>query len=368
MRRKLRDVGAEPARWGEMPDAGPAPVVWVHAGAGVPRAALDLLRAQVAEADPDIAFALTREPDHPEPALAPPVPDEHPGFAAALLDRWRPAALVWAGQPVRPILLTAAGARGLRPVIAGGPMPADVERAGRAQSRLALGSARIALAGGYSQAEALRRAGVPASRIEVVGPLQSNAGALPIDEPHHEALSRALAGRPVWLAAGVPRDMIGDILEAQIELRRRTHRAILVLEAENPPEGPGIVAEHDMPGPEDAVLAVRPGRRGLWARLAQVTVLVGTLRGAEMDTLVPAAVGSAVIHGGPPGRLDAAGGAVRIGNAAQVVAAVEDLLAPDRAAILARAGWEVATEGAEATVRLAQAILDAVDDAPPGTA
>ncbi|PRY92796.1 3-deoxy-D-manno-octulosonic-acid transferase [Hasllibacter halocynthiae] len=351
-----------------MPPTGPAPVVWLHAGATLSASALEVVRAQVAEEDSGITFALTREPDHAEADIGLPVPEDRPGFAAALLDRWRPAALVWAGGPVRPILLAAAAQRGLMPILAGGPDGSEIERVGRANARLALGGARIALPADHAQAEALRRVGIPKARIKVAGPLLGTAAAPPVDEARRQELASALAGRPVWLAAGAPAGMVADLLEAQAELRRRAHRVLLVLEADEPPEGPGIVSEHGTPGFDDSVLAVRPGQQGLWARLAAVTVLAGTLDGRQMDPLVPASVGSAVIHGGPPGRLDAAGGAVRIGGPAQIVAAVEDLLAPDRAAILARAGWEVATEGAEATAMLTQAILDAVDDAPPGTA
>ena len=360
MKRLADPVEAE-ARRGRPPPVEGDAVAWLHAGDALGRGALSVLRQRLSEEDPSIALAVTGRA-----GTAP--PDDYPGFVRAFLDAWRPAAMVWAEPGFRPILQGEALERGLRPIIVGGPREHDVERTGRRVGRFLCAPTRIALVAGYAEAETLRRLGVPATHVEVTGDLQSVPSVPAVDEERLGALAAALAGRPVWLAAGTPSALVPSLSAAQGELRRRMHKALMILETDTPPAPKsGIVradADTGLPDRETAILVVPPGTRGLWARLASVTVLSDTLAGDPGDPSVPAALGSAVIHAGPPSPLDALGGAVRIASAAQVAAAVEDLLAPDRAAILARVGWDLATEGAEATDRLVAEIIAAVDDAP----
>ncbi|MGR3540500.1 MAG: glycosyltransferase N-terminal domain-containing protein [Hasllibacter sp.] len=363
------------ARLGEPPKRpGRGPVAWIHLGPSHREGTATALAERLAEEDPDIDLVATADRPEAGAPAAPPAPADHPGFAAAFLDRLRPAAMIWAAPAPRPILMDEALGRGLRPIVVGGPREADIERVGRRVARHLFEPARRALASGFAEAQALSRLGVPAPPREIVGPLQARPLVRPVDEGRRAALAGALAGRPVWLAAGTPGGMVRDLLDAQTELRRRAHRAILILEtaAPPPPDADGVLrtsgGDGALPDVGISVLIVPPGETGLWARLASVTLLAGTLAGEGADPMLPAALGSAVIHGGPHGALDAAGGAVRIGSVAQVAAAVEDLLAPDRAAVLARAGWELATDGAEATDRLVAEILAAVDEAPAGAA
>ena len=114
---------------------------------------------------------------------------------------------------------------------------------------------------------------------------------------------------------------------------------------------------------------------GLWYRLASVTYMGGTLtRGGESPRhpFEPAGLGSAIVHGPHPSAhaaewqaLDRAGGARRIYAAGALPSAIEDLSAPDAAARLARAAWEVATAGAEITRRIADAILSDLPETAP---
>ena len=60
---------------------------------------------------------------------------------------------------------------------------------------------------------------------------------------------------------------------------------------------------------------------------------------------------------------DTAGAARVVLNGAELGRAVEALLAPDRVALMAHAGWDVATRGAEVTNRIVDLIHEAVSRA-----
>jgi 3-deoxy-D-manno-octulosonic-acid transferase len=142
-------------------------------------------------------------------------------------------------------------------------------------------------------------------------------------------------------------------------------------------------AEGEEPGEGTQVfLADGPGEMGLWLRLAPLAFLGGTLPGGcgGRNPFEAAALGAALIHGpnlAPHGeawgRLGASGASRRVADGAELGRAVEALLAPDRAARMAHAGWDVATKGAEVANRVADLILAALARAergamPPGPA
>ena len=124
--------------------------------------------------------------------------------------------------------------------------------------------------------------------------------------------------------------------------------------------------------PEDntqVYLADGTGEMGLWLRLAPLALLGGTLPGGAggRNPNEAAALGSALLHGpvvAPHaeawGRLDAAGAARVVLNGAELGRAVDALLAPDRVAAMAHAGWDVATRGAEVSNRVADLIHEAL--------
>ena len=105
-------------------------------------------------------------------------------------------------------------------------------------------------------------------------------------------------------------------------------------------------------------------------RLAPVTFLGGSLVSGVggRDPFEAAALGSAILYGPNVGRYLAAYsrlasvGAARIVKDAETLAgAVQRLSAPDQAAAMAHAAWEVVTQGAEATDRLLDLLQDTLD-------
>ena len=287
--------------------------------------------------------------------------------AAAFAARHGVSALVWADGALDPLFLDAAGL----PLVV---LPSWTETCRIVPgpiARRALGeilSGHKVLAGGQTARRRLQRdvhAPVP---TEVSGPLQEAPPLPEDDEPRRSRLTAALEGRPVWFAVAVPPEQQRALVQAQSEIVSRSHRALLVLESED-----GIVWEAaSAPGQQERVLrATGPEERGLWFRIASVTLMGDSFEhGGRTDPLAPAALGSAVVHGPATGlphrsyaRLETAGGALRIGSLTEVAGAVDALLVPDRAAVQAAAAWEEVTRGAEATDRAAQILVDILEAA-----
>lgn len=117
-------------------------------------------------------------------------------------------------------------------------------------------------------------------------------------------------------------------------------------------------------------MPTRSSELGLWYRLAPVTFMGGTLvpGGSGRNPFEPAALGSAILHGPHPGPYPEAYALLAEARAARLVAgpdalaeAVTELIAPDRAALLAHNAWAASSGGAEVTDRVAGAVLAALD-------
>jgi 3-deoxy-D-manno-octulosonic-acid transferase len=121
-------------------------------------------------------------------------------------------------------------------------------------------------------------------------------------------------------------------------------------------------------------IADTEGELGLWYRLAPVAFFGGTLvpGGRPRHPFEAAALGAAILRGpalaaDDPNRpvWDRLGqiGACRIvGDAGDLGDAVGDLLAPDRAAQMARAGWEASSAGTVAAERVVALLLATIGD------
>ena len=109
---------------------------------------------------------------------------------------------------------------------------------------------------------------------------------------------------------------------------------------------------------------------GLWYRVAPVSLLAGTLNGTKggHNPMDAAALGSAILHGPAVGthaplyqRLTDAGAAQKVQGKDELTVQVIQLSAPDKAAEMALAGWQVVTEGAALTDYLLDRIHDMLD-------
>ncbi|SMX46375.1 3-deoxy-D-manno-octulosonic acid transferase [Actibacterium lipolyticum] len=237
-----------------------------------------------------------------------------------------------------------------------------------------------------AQAERLRKAGIPDARIEITGPLCEGPAALPCNESERENLSRLMAGRQSWLAActSAAEDII--VIEAHASVARHAHRLLLILVPGDPDRGPSLAdnlrqegwrvalrSTDEEPDEETQIfVADTSGEMGLWHRLAPVAFLGGTLspdgHGTGADPAGPAGLGVAIMHGPKTSdhedyytKLDTAGAARTVRDAPSLARALETLIAPDQAAKLAHAAWEVSSSGAETTERIVSQLAPALD-------
>ena len=382
-----------PAPVGPVPQRAARPagrLVWLHApGLDAQRPLIALARRLLAEAGVSVLLtAQDRLPDAlPRGVLSDTPPPDTPLESRAFLDHWLPGAGVIAEGELRPALIHAALERGIPMMIVEGREPFVMR--GRegwwpGLVRGLLAEFRQVLVIDEPAARAFRRAGAVSARVFAAGRMELPSAALPCTEAERAALSRALASRPVWLAAGLPAPEEAIVIAAHRALLRLSHRLLLIVVPEDPDragplaermsqvEGWTVARRGAEEEPDDdthVYIADNAAEYGLWYRLAPVTYLGGSLSapGCRISPLAPAALGSALVHGPRTGtwgtvigRLAAAQAAALVGSAADLAATMAELLAPDRAARLAQAAWMVTSEGAEVTDRVLALLRDHV--------
>ena len=319
------------------------------------------------------------------------VPPDLPAEARAFLSHWKPDLAVMAEGELRPALLHEAEEMGIPLVMVEARAPAfpkDREGWWPGLMRALLSAFRAVHAVDGSAARAFRRAGAPPQAVEALGRLEYPSVALPCTEAERAALARILSTRPVWFAADLPEEEEDRIIQAHRAALKLAHRLLLILAPQRPErlealartleeqEGWAVARRfaEEEPDADCQVYLVDPGAEfGLWYRLAPITYLGGSLSGAgaARDPMEAAALGSALIHGPRAGqfglalgRLAAAQATTLVGSALDLGEAVADLLSPDRSARQAKAAWEAASDGREATeaaLRLVRGMLEKVD-------
>lgn len=375
------------------PGEGPLIVIHVADRDGDPAPLGALIKAMLARR-PGMRFAFMGEalPDgllSPDlRAIVTPLPRDADA-ARALIDSMAPRALLLVGDHLPAALILAMNEARL-PVILCEARLADYPKTSLFRGAVNRGlMARVSrvLAPDPLAASAARALGADAGRIEMTGPVTETLPPLGANEAERLALAQILSGRHVWLAAAPTLPEIGPLLAAHQLVLQHNHRALLILAGLPEAAVPGILAqttalglgavlrsEDEDPSADDHVLiADDPYEMGLWYRLAPVCFMGGTL--IEGDGLAPrhpfepAALGSAIIHGpqnGPYGaewvQLDGAAAARQVISPDDLTLAIADLAAPDQAAILAGNAWAVSTGGAAVLRRIADAVIDAMED------
>jgi 3-deoxy-D-manno-octulosonic-acid transferase len=226
-----------------------------------------------------------------------------------------------------------------------------------------------------SHAERLVRAGASKEVTIVTGAMEDCAPALPYSETERTEVVSVLESRPVWLVANAHPDEAVAIAKAQKEASRRAHRLLMIAVPKDVRFVAPLCASLETLGLNVALrsetdrlmdshqvyLVDTEEELGLWYRIAPLSYIGGTLAGSGCsDPFEAITLGSAVIYGPQvspfqksANRLNAAGGAILIRNASDLGDAVERLLAADKAATQAHVAWDVATQGANVTNRIA---------------
>ncbi len=313
-------------------------------------------------------------------------PSETAGSVSRFLDHWHPDAAVILGTPNRPNLVTATDARNI-PLFLAAPERGQMAPGGKLpQTSVAIMQHFQAfLVPSAAEAQAFQFLDVPSEKVIVSGPLSDTVLALACDSDALEHYSQLHGGRPVWLAAQITNSEFDAVEKAQRRTIRGAHRLLLIIVPRNPTDGPSITAKLDEKGwrtalrsrgemPDEAVqvfVADDPDEMGLWYRLAPVAFLGGTLDSVAepTDPFDPAALGSALIHGPEylPSferyqRLIEADATSEIAFPDELGDAVFQLLSPDKAAMLAHAGWAVTSESAHVVEQLAELIDISLDE------
>ncbi len=378
---------------GASQDWAAGPLVWIHAADAEQIAALIQLGLRAQAMRPDLRVLLTAAEAGDLPEKLPAgmrsevLGDDQTGQVRAFLSRWQPRLCVWQFGHLRPTLLNAARSVGLPMLLI------DADELGfqehrlpwrRRSDRLMLGHFSAIFANSANVARTLVRNGADPDRVEVTGPLQEGGAALPCNEDDRADLSETLAIRPVWLAPMVQPDEVPTVIEAHRQALRVAHRLMLILVPNRPEDGAAMIAslrdqglrhvvwsEGGLPEETTQVLVADTyGELGLWYRLAPLTFMGSSLTAGHggRDPYEPAALGSAILYGPNVGRhlraysrFAKAGAARMVRDASSLSNAVLRMNAPDQAAAMAQAAWEVATEGAEVTDKVLEQIEDLLD-------
>lgn len=368
-------------------------ILWGHATSETRAATLTQIATRLRSQRPDLHLLLTLPAGQPVPDIKRPfitvlpVPDDTPPDIATFLDQWSPDLCLWTGGNLRPMLIHQAAARNIPMFLI------DADEAGFAASRWrwlpdptlgALRQFRQILASTANAAAKLLKLGVPAQDITITGPLMEGTAALPCNEAARDLMAQIIDGRPLWLAAMVQPAEVAPVVAAHRAALRSAHRRLLILVPDDITQGDAITATLRAQGwrvaqwglgehPDEVsqiLVADTRNDMGLWYRLAPVTFMASSLDPGHggQDPFEPAGLGSAILYGPNVtryrttyARLADAGAARMVRDADTLAAAVTLLTAPDQAAAMAHAAWEVTTAGAEVTDTVLDLIQDTLD-------
>lgn len=223
------------------------------------------------------------------------------------------------------------------------------------------------------------KAGMPLEKLSVVGSMSQAPLALKCNETEREMLADSFRHRTVWLAVGVPEAEEQQVLDVHREVLRASHRLLLILHPADPMRGPKLyelfskhfntsLRSRDDPitSETQVYIADTEGERGLWYRLAVMCYMGGSFSdGSVFNPMEAAGLGCAIVHGPEGGSFGdvyellaerrATRRLVRADALGRILSAA---LRPELAADMAHAGWQIVSEGTEATETLVAALLN----------
>lgn len=368
--------------------AADAPTVWIYAETHEQGRALSSLCARLIGLRPEVQIVASGAVPERFDIVKCDLPAENATECGGFVQALRPQIVLWAGSKLRPTLLDALARHGsylialdARDTLWTTPAPRWMPDPG--PPTLTLFNSFYTVNAGANRR--LRRLGVDRNRLFKKGPLIDTDPPPNCDEQTHLELTTLMTGRPVWLAAGLQADEAGDVLRAHRMTSRLAHRLLLILVPANEAEAPRMVAEaeelqlrlcqwdHGESPDEQTQVLITEGAEdiGLWYRLAPLVFLGGSLTHGHggQDPYVAAALGSAILYGPNVGhhvdaysRLVDAGAARIVRDADSLAAAVSHLVAPDQAATMAHAGWDLVSSGAELVDAVLSEICAHFDD------
>jgi 3-deoxy-D-manno-octulosonic-acid transferase len=372
-------------------------LLWINAPEPSAQAAAQDLAQRLLHLRYDLSVVITPGTGEAQvsPILTSALPSDAPQAAREFVQHWRPDCMLWLFGDLRPNLLTETHASGCPMILA----DADAQGfAGRRDRwlpdvpRQLLCRFRFLLARNPEAKARITQLGIPSERIDLHTPLRPGGQILPCAETDLTALGACLAGRSVWLASHLQAAEIPAVLRAHRQALKLSHRLLLVLhpapdvpvetmiaqiQAENFRHARWSTGEEPTEATQ-VLISEDPADLGLFYRIAPLSFMGSSLVAGHggLNPFDAAVLGSAVLYGPNVGRYLphytrlAQAGAARIVNDAQTLGtAVTRLIAPDQAAAMAHAGWDVISESATVTdkvIELVQDLLDTPQDTPQG--
>lgn len=316
------------------------------------------------------------------------IPSEHPQAVASFLQHWIPDVCIWTWGRLHPNLLLETRTTGCAMILIDADKDGFDGRRDRwlpDLSRELLISFAAVMTRSTDGLRRLETLGLRPSQMQMTAPLQAGGQALTCDDSELTDMTSALAGRPVWLATCVQENEGNVIMAAHRQALRYSHRLLLILHPAQTHISP-ILAQKavdegfrvcDWPLDGDptettqVMVAEDAEDLGLFYRLAPVSFLGSSLKSGHggCNPFEAAALGSAVLYG--PNvrrflpfytRLANAGAARIVNDAHSLGTAVTRLIAPDQAATMAHAGWDVISVGAELIDKVIDLVENALDE------
>jgi 3-deoxy-D-manno-octulosonic-acid transferase len=371
-------------------------LIWIHAAEVGNNRALSDLAHRLVSMRPGCHVLLTAaqggfSATGGDAVLQTDLPSEHPDETEAFARHWKPDVMIWAWGGLRPNLIVSTADSGAYMMLIDAARDGFDSRRDRwlpeVPRRLI---ARFKTVFVRSQAAHLRLAqlGCAFDTIRVTAPLRPFGRMLRVAQADLNEVTQSLGGRPVWLSVQTTRDEARAVLEAHRTVLKASHRLLLILHPADIEAAQDIRTMATDSGlrtaswsmgemPDDntqVLLADTADDLGLWLRVAPVAFLGGSLRPGpdSFDPYMAAAHGTAIIYGPHVGpHVDAytslmnAGAARIVNDTTTLRRAVMQVIAPDQAAQMAMAGWDVVTEGADSLdsiIEIVQTRLDAVQD------
>ena len=382
-----------PPEYAPVHDRPEGDVVWIHNGADDNNRALNDLAHRLESMRPGCHIVLTASNGtydaRGNPAvLFEPLPSDHPVVTDNFIKHWKPSVVIWAWGGLRPnLVLSAARSDAFMMLV-------DVARDGFDRRRdrwlpevprRLLAEFQCLIARDQDAHLRLAQLGCPLDSIELAAPLHPFGHMLPAPESDLAELTEAMGGRPSWLSARTSLSEGHMILAAHHIAIKTSPRLLLILHLADPANRDRLAAQarkfdlrvalwSDGVLPDDntqVLLTDEEDELGLWLRIAPVTFLGGLLRTEQemIDPYSAAAHGTALIYGPSIGsHVDAYtrlmnAGAARIVNSTDTLGrAVIQMIAPDHAAQMAMAGWDVVTQGADSLDRIIDIVQTQLDE------
>lgn len=390
--RRLRAHGVSEARARERQGHATLPrpegrLLWFHAASVGESLSVLTLIGRLGERLPDAEFLITSGTATSAELLAkrmPPrcrhqfAPLDAPGPVRRFLDHWRPDAVLFVESELWPLMIVEAAGRGL-PLALINARLSEKSVAGWKKwpdtARFILGHFALLMAQSRQTADDLIAMGAPEDRVEIGVNLKTTSAPPPVDDALVQQMRQAVGPRPLWLASSTHAGEEEVVLAAYRRLLPSHPDLLLILAPRHPERGEevaSLIADAGLTGAQRSAgealgpntqvyLADTLGETGSWYSLAAFAFLGASLvaKGGH-NPIEPAQFGVPLITG--PHRenaqdayaaLQAAGGAVQVGDAGSLAAAVARWL-EDADALRA------AQQGARSLVRRQDAALEAV--------